>query len=414
MASMATAMRLQQLARRAASSPGCPAKCSPPVFRLSSVQARQFSGESSNKAWLDAELERRRKERLEGPQKKAETQAQAHAEAQAKFQQEFSKQASSTTASPLEPEVSEEEHAQVERRASEMELFAYPRNRSFPWVTASIIAASGGLTTAVALMWNFRVCQVQTLDELRPELDFFTEAISSCSLSFGDLFRGHLHRLWLPSMLRAGEQPSRLAIDAAVMACCGALLERLQGPGFLLLLAGSSTAMSNALGAKAHESMLGASGSNTSFASSSGGVVALGTFCALRYGRWAAIPGLPVPMFWLMAPLCVAVLSGMKAYSIQLQEYSAGLAVAAEASEDVDKQQADDVTGFRLGVALAASVAIEDNAYKKCQPPPEDIIEWREELEQLAEKELPAPPDGSVWADAAGVLVGAVLAILLR
>merc|ERR1740121_1768768 len=146
--------------------------------------------------------------------------------------------------------------------------------------------------------------------------------------------------------------------------------------------------------------------------STSGGVVALGTFCALRYGRWAAWPGLPVPVSWLMAPLLVAAASSALSYGAQLREHRAALAEVA-ASPDADAE-ANQLSAFETAVALAACEVAEDRARALCHAPPEDVLAWRSELEEVVERQPPQPPDGAFFADLAGFALGVAAAAALR
>ena len=129
-------------------------------------------------------------------------------------------------------------------------------------------------------------------------------------------------RLLLASLLRAGEQTSRTLADATILVFCGTLLERLYGPAFVLGLALSGAAVGNGVAAIAHSRALTSdgepAGEGARVASTSGGVAALGVFCILRHGRWAAWPGLPVPVAWLLAPMLVADLSAAGNYLVTL------------------------------------------------------------------------------------------------
>ncbi|CAE8638283.1 unnamed protein product [Polarella glacialis] len=46
---------------------------------------------------------------------------------------------------------------------------------------------------------------------------------------------------------------------------------------------------------------------------------------------WAAIPGIPLPMSWIMAPILVADLSAARSYRHQLAEYKAAAAGNSDA-----------------------------------------------------------------------------------
>merc|ERR1712151_248901 len=95
-----------------------------------------------------------------------------------------------------------------------------------------------------------------------------------------------------------------------------------------------------------------------SVTSSSGGVVALGVLCALRHGKWAAWPAVPVPTFWLLAPILVADLSAFSSYTSQLGHFRDR--IVARSAEDRKESPAvvssndEQPRGFELAVALAA------------------------------------------------------------
>jgi len=231
-----------------------------------------------------------------------------------------------------------------------------------------------------------------------------------------------------------------------VLVCCGTLLERLHGPGFMLAVVAGTTAASNALAVLAHGSAVAAppaAGGSApragdrgaaSIASTSGGIVALGTLCALRYGRWAAWPGLPLPLSWLLAPVLVADISAAAGYFRQLPAYKAALAdhaaeVTSQVGADAGPAAPDPAggspgdeledarltpSGFELAVALAACRSAETCARAECRPPAEEIASWREDLERASEASAPLPPDGAFWADAAGAALTAVLAVAAR
>lgn len=320
----------------------------------------------------------------------------------------------------------EQMREELERGAVELRLFAYPANRRFPWATCALMAASGCVTSAAALYWHLRVCGAQSLDELRPELVVFSRALALCSVAREDLERGELHRLLLASLLRAGERPARALADAVVLGCCGTLLERLYGPWPVLALLAGGTALSNA-GALAVQSRLAATGPSSSsgaaagcaprLTSTSGGITALGVLCALRHGRWAMWPGLPVPAAWLMAPLLVATASAAAAYRRQLAEYRAAVLEAAAAAPLPEAGQADGTalpkSAFEVAMALAACEAVEARARADCRQPAEDICAWREEVEQVAASVLPLPPDGAFLADVVGAAFGAAVCMFL-
>ncbi|CAE8589375.1 unnamed protein product [Polarella glacialis] len=131
---------------------------------------------------------------------------------------------------------------------------------------------------------------------------------------------------------------------------------------------------------------------------------------------WAAIPGIPLPMSWIMAPILVADLSAARSYRHQLAEYKAAVAENLGSKEEVGPEDGhqDTLTGFRLAVAIAACNAVEDGSRSSCRPPPEDVVSWRDELEQMAALQPPQMPEATIWADAAGFLIAASLALLTR
>mmetsp|Transcript_56688 Transcript_56688/g.184485 ORF Transcript_56688/g.184485 Transcript_56688/m.184485 type:complete len:434 (-) Transcript_56688:89-1390(-) len=335
---------------------------------------------------------------------------------------------------------SPEQREEVQRGVAQLELFAYPTNRRTPWATAALVAASGCLTAAAALHWQLRVCGSPSLEELRPRAASFAGALEGCSVGQGDVERGEVHRLLLASLLRAGVQPSRILTDIVVLGCCGTLLERLQGPGFVLSLVLGSTVLTNLGASVANGRMVTAALANKGIdqangdasvsapmpclarvSSTSGGVTALGVFCALRHGRWAAWPGLPLPVAWLMAPVFVATLSAFLGYGGQLREYKAAAEAAAEvaATASIEGRTASssiaaDVSGLDVVVSLAACEAVEGRARAACQAPPEDVVAWREELQEAVDRLPPQPPDGAFFADLCGAAVGVVAAIVLR
>lgn len=320
-----------------------------------------------------------------------------------------------------------------------MQLFAYPTSRQFPWATTALFLASGCVSAAVALHWQLRVSSASSVEELRERSERFAAALALCGVSSEDLARGEVHRLALASLLHAGDQPGRLLADAAVLACCGTLLERLRGSGFVLALVLGGTAAANALAASAHgRSSAGALDANLQKASgdgaapddamlptapplarissTSGGVTALGAFVAFRYGRWAALPGLPLPVAWLMAPVLVATLSSFAGHGRQLKAYREAADEAAAARRECGglPPAVAGLSALEAAVVLAACEAVEDRARGACQPPPEDVAAWREEIQEALVCLPPQPPDGAFFADVAGAAVGVLVALLLR
>merc|ERR1712129_499385 len=195
--------------------------------------------------------------------------------------------------------------------------------------------------------------------------------------------------------------------------------------------------------------------SSASIASTSGGVVAIGSHCAARYGRWAAWRGLPLPVAWVLAPVVAADMSAVADYFRQLQEFkqavlaAAGPIVSGGGSQPygadkatVPDDQADGTTAanvvddagleasdgdhggnrciermpsaLELAVALAACESVEAQARTDCRPPAEDVALWRQELEQIAEVAPLSPPNGAVWVDIAGVGLGLAMATVAR
>lgn len=245
-----------------------------------------------------------------------------------------------------------------------------------------------------------------------------------CGVSLEDLQRGEIYRLHLASMLRAGEQPARAFADAVVLLGCGTLLERIYGPAFVVRLVVGSTIVANAGATVLHASAapVGAS-SDSRLVSTSGGLTALGAFCALRHGRWAIVPGLPVPAAWLMAPLLAAVVSSYATYRQQMAERRAAAAAdqtsadsaVAQAAETVANDDAEgSMSTFEAMVALAGCEAAEQRARSDCRPAPADIVAWREEVEQVVEASPPLAPDGAFLADILGACLGAAFCLVAR
>lgn len=326
-----------------------------------------------DQTWWDEELDRRRRGNKVGRQeavKQEERKAGIQLEAQRR-----------------------PERQEIQQSAAEMQLFASAESQRPPWAVMFLLLASGGLTAAATALWA-KVSQSQSLEELQEELQNFCWVISGCSVSLPQLQAGEVHRLFAASLLRAGERPARLLADTILFFCCGTLLERLYGSTFLLQLILGSTVFSNVSALYLHQHFLAPSGDPPgSISSSSAAVVTLGTFCALRHGRWAAWRGVPVPISWLMAPVLVADLSLARAYLHDLAVYRAEAKEVAQGS------------GIQRSIALAACLAVEDAARRNFRPPAQDIVSWRIDLEITAEEDPPAAPEATVLADAVGALL---------
>ena len=85
--------------------------------------------------------------------------------------------------------------------------------------------------------------------------------------------------------------------------------------------------------------------------STSGGVVAVGVLSGLRYSRWALIPGLSVPVAWILAPLLVAEAIAVRDYLQELllhwrEALEAAKIDPASASEVMEMRESSSVTGF--------------------------------------------------------------------
>lgn len=362
----------------------------------------------------DELLEKRRRERLEG--------------GGARPKQEPAKPASHPVSSHegLELELDAAARAELESNARQLQLFAYPADRRWPWAVMCLMAASGSFTLGMAMYWKRRVCAAPSLEELQPRVQAFADALGACTVSRDGLLRGELHRLLLASILQAGNAPARVLTDASILVCCGTLVERLHGPGFLLSLVGGSAIMCNGLALLAHERCASHaarsscakehSSAEVSITSTSGGVVALGVFCGLRYGRWALWPGLPVPVAWILAPLLVADAVTGRYYMQRLLLYWAETgqpdpeaAPTTEATEPSDRS-----SGLHLAVALGACEGVAERARAECRQAPDDVASWQEDLERRIGAAPPLPPDGVLWADVFGVAMGAVVALLMR
>jgi len=332
------------------------------------------------------------------------------------------------------PTASAEEREAIGRDAAALELFVYPQNRTFPLATVCLLATSGGLTAAAALYWHFGVCRSRPSEDLCPSVRRLTNAIDMCSATSTDVANGEVHRLLLASLLRAGEQPARTIADASVLLCCGTLFERLHGPTAVTAFVVGMTVCSNLLGLVANRYMLESTPkaeatSNTGLSSTAGGIVALGAWCSMRHGRWAALPGLPLPISWLMAPILMADLSAASGYFSQLAVYRAAVASAGQAGDEKDAGSQESqinivdnpqggiqvrLRGLEKAVSLAACRAICEQTRAQCQPQPEDILALQDELEATAEAHPPQAPDGAFWADASGALVAIMLAMAAR
>lgn len=328
-----------------------------------------------------------------------------------------------------QPEIDEASREAMQREAQGMQLFAYPTGRRFPWATVLLLASSSGATITAALYWRMRIPHAEDAADLRTRLSTFASALEFCSVSAEGLAAGEFHRLLLPSLVRAGEQPLRIVVDMVVLGCCGALLERLHGPGLVFALTGVGSAVGNAAAAFLHRSMLcsedagetNARGLDVTVACTSGGVTAVGAFCALRYGRWAVWPGVPVPVSWLMAPVLVAASTSALAYARHLRA-TPSEATSSGAAEPRESVRTRGPLGlglaphFEMAVALAGCEAVEEQARTECRSRQEDIVAWRAELEQEAEDagDTPTPPDGAFWADVAGAVVAVVFVLAGR
>jgi len=402
--------------------------------RSRSMQRRRCSyGVPNAQPPWDEVLERRRRERIQGlrqppppPQgeevEQSPPQERRDAEAEANMRQE------------------------VDKGAQALQLFAYPRNRRCPWATLSLLLMSGCLTATAAFYWNWFVRRAETLEELEPRVSMFAWALGMCSVSSDDLARAEVHRLLLTSLLHAEETPARILLNAAILVCCGTLLERLHGPVFVLTFTVVATVASNVLALVAHrrftelspqrcglrdQKLMSIPSPAPSVTSTSGGVVGLGALCWLRYARWAVWPGVPVPIAWLMAPLLVADASAAVKYFRELPAYM--LSVVDQAMQDHDADETPDgaearhlaadgrdsspLSGLELAVALAACEVVGERFRGQCRPPPDEVMQWRDELELATEvrpPSTPMQPSGAFWADIAGAGIAVALAGVLR
>lgn len=296
---------------------------------------------------------------------------------------------------PLNRQSAVWERQDWQQSASSLQLFAYPEDRRTPWASLSLFLASSVATMAAAALWQ-QVRRSNSLEELQEKLEQFTKCLAACSATW-PLQVHEFHRLFLASLLRAGEQPARILSDAALLLFGGTLLERLYGARFLLLLVGTTTILSNAMALTVHHYYVGSQ--HEGLSSTSGGLVALGVFCALRHPRWPIWPGIPIPVSWLMAPVLVADLSLARAYLRDLSSYR--LATGTAGTTDTR----DSIAGFHRSMALAACMAVEERKRSECRPLPEDVLSWRADLEREADQDVLAP-EATLWADVSGVFLG--------
>lgn len=301
--------------------------------------------------------------------------------------------------------------------ATQMRLFAYPSSRRFPWATALALALSASLTTLAAAYWQVVVERARDVAELQAAVGRFASAMEACTLSVEALEHREIHRLLLPSLLRAGDQSSRLAFDAVALAVCGAFVERVHGSTVACAILLGGSVFSNAAGSWLHSwhvSQVRLAGGEVPLAapaifSTSGGVTAMVVFCAMRYSRCAALPGLPMPLGWLLAPILVANVLAAKEYFVRLREIAGvGARASAGVDEGLDSSAKDalqsDMHALALAIALAACNSVLDRARYELRPLPDDVLLWNDELAQALDAE-PAPlPEGAFFADAAGAL----------
>ncbi|CAK9076058.1 unnamed protein product [Durusdinium trenchii] len=340
---------------------------------------RAAARSSSSNPWWNEELERRQKRPLRPLQP---TQAPREA---------------TPSTWPTQDRGSERQDWQ--ESASSLQLFAYPEDRRIPWASLSLLVTSACATLAAAGLWQ-QVLGSSSMEELEERLERFTNTLKACSAKW-PLQVHELHGLLLASLLRAGELPNRALSDLALLLFGGTLLERLYGAPFMLLFLGVSTMLSNAMAMAIQQRFVeGVEG----LSSTSGGLVALGTFCALRHPRWAIWPGVPIPVSWLMAPVVVADLSLAWAYRQELKAF--------ESAQAGDAHARDDHAGAERAMALAACIALEAQARAECRPVWEELRERREELELAAEEDV-LPPEATLWADLSGILIGTTTVIML-
>jgi len=314
----------------------------------------------------------------------------------------------------------------MERRVNRLQLFAYPSNRRFPWTTVGLFFASATVTAGTALCWS-DVCRAESVEELKVRVTRFARLLHMCSATPDSVQNGEVHRFVLPSLLRGGEQPARVLADAVVLCACGTMLERLHGPIPVFGLVILASVLGNVLAPLFHQKV---SDAQVSVTSTSGGVVALGVVCALRHSRWAAFPGVPVPVGWLLAPLVVADGSGVVEY---FRWFSAAQTCSQKPDSCTevpsDELVGDDVghtsltvdrthlvpTGVELVIAMAAAEAVQTRARNAYRPELEDVAEWQESLLEAELERTPLPqPDCTFFADLVGVAVAVAFVVLRR
>eukprot|EP00397_Hematodinium_sp_SG-2012_P055872 GEMP01068526.1.p1 GENE.GEMP01068526.1~~GEMP01068526.1.p1 ORF type:complete len:318 (+),score=76.27 GEMP01068526.1:31-954(+) len=245
---------------------------------------------------------------------------------------------------------------QVQERATQMELFAYPTNRRIPWVTLGFLAVSGSVTGYYKWYWKW-VHDARSREEVEKRVDEF---IGALEFAKSDLALASLVRM---------EPTATSCLYAASFFFASTLIERMVGPARLFALLASTTLVGNAAASYVEAPL-----------STSPAVVAVSVVSFVRFRRWAIWPGVPIPQFWLFAPLAVCELLALRRFI---------------ATRDVEEDRA----ATRQMHVIAAMDSIAQHSFERMEPVP-DFGPVLEEVELTPQR------DSAILADAAGLLLG--------
>lgn len=251
---------------------------------------------------------------------------------------------------------------QVYMQAERMNLFAYPKDRSVPWVTLGVLGLTVSVTAYYKRYWTW-VHSARSREDIEERVDEFIAALDFAK-----------NNLVVASFLRM-EAPASSALHMISFFFASTLVERIYGPLRLAALLGASTLAGNAAASVVEAPV-----------STSPAVLAVSTLAFLRFRRWAIWPGVPIPQFWFFAPLMVCQILTLRRFYY-----------TREVEEDRDATR-------QMHIIPAMDLCTQ-NSFERMEPAP-DFGPIAEEIELTPQR------DSTVLSNATGLLIGAAAAAL--
>jgi hypothetical protein len=256
---------------------------------------------------------------------------------------------------------------ETEKRQAELQMFAYPESKAIPYATISLLLLAGAVTAAMAGLQYKSKNSDSAMDTAR-YCSQFTKWSERLAL-YGRCFSvPHLFgaSFWRDDRLATG------LMHATIFGIAGTILEKSYGPLYVLGAAIGGSVVTNALLYNALPK-LPAGSDELPIIGTTGGVSVVVGYIAFKYGRWAILPGVPIPCYWLLAPLFARMIhQSTHAFSTarQLRLNREAAALGEDLTEINEYEEDDENTVLSAEQLLAA-------AQKRAELAKEEVKEHR-------------------------------------